>query len=53
MLRLQFPANANILTNAVSKIINLDLLDPEFLGGLLLNFSIENTILENPDYEVT
>ena len=53
MLMLQFPANANLLTNAVSIIINLDLLDPDFLSNLILNFSIENAILENPEYEVT
>ena len=53
MLKLRYPANATFLTNSVSHIINLDLMDPEFLSSTILNFSIENAILENPDYEVT
>ena len=53
MLKLRYPANATFLTNSVSNIINLDLMDPEFLSSTILNFSIENAILENPDFEVT
>ena len=53
MLTLNFPANANFLTAAISKIINLDVLDPDQFSKFVFNFSIENAILENPDYEVT
>ena len=53
MLLLGFPANSNMLTMALSKILNMDLLDPEFLGRVFLRKSIENDILLDPIYAVT
>jgi|APSaa5957512535_1039671.scaffolds.fasta_scaffold557627_1 hypothetical protein len=48
MLSLQYPANAIFLTYSVSKIINLDILDPELLSELLLGHSIEDVVSADP-----
>ena len=53
MLNINFPANATFLTYAVSKIINLDILDPELIGNFLFQYSVEDKVMEHPDYEVT
>ena len=50
MLKIQYPANAVFLTTAVSKIINLDVLDPDLIGGIFFDYSVNDAISEDPNY---
>ena len=50
MLNIQYPANAIYLSSIVSKILNLDLLDPDLLGQILLHYSINDAISKDPNY---
>ncbi len=40
------------LTTVVSKIINLDVLDPDLIGGILFGYSLYDAIDEDPNYKL-
>ena len=50
MLNIQYPANAIYISSKLSKIINLDLLDPDVLGKILFHYSINDAISKDPNY---
>jgi hypothetical protein len=52
MLKISYPANATFLSSSVSKIINLDVLDPDFIGQTLFDYSLSDAIAEDPNYEI-
>ena len=52
MLKIQYPANATFLSGTVSKILNLDVLDPDLLGKILFEYSLNKAISEDPNYSI-
>ena len=50
MLNIQYPANATFLSTTISHIINVDILDPDKLGEILLNYSLSDAVSEDPNY---
>jgi len=50
MLKIEYPANATYLSSAISRLINIDVLDPDLIGGILMDYSLYDAILEDPNY---
>ena len=50
MLKIQYPANASYLSTAISGIINMDVLDPEVIGKVLFDYSIEDAVSSDLNY---
>ena len=44
MLAISYPANAIFLATAISKIINMDVLDPNIFSTYIIGFDIEKAI---------
>jgi len=50
MLKIEYPANAIYLSTVISKLINLDVLDPDLIGKILMDYSLYDAIYEDPNY---
>ena len=46
MMTLEYPANALFFSNIIIQIVNVDLLDPQWLNGWLFDFSKSDKIME-------
>lgn len=44
MLNVKYPANATYLSTFISKFVNLDILDPDFLGEILFDYILSDVI---------